>query len=424
MIRHLYIFAANIALVILIWGYTTSSHAAMNSFKTPNTFADESSPYTDIKIELGPRPFFLINNMDESPLKKALLSCSKKSMIKSSFSIAHRGAPLQFPEHSKESYEAAAKMGAGIIECDVTFTKDKELVCRHSQCDLHRTTNILDTKLAKKCTSPPDYNSSLPFKQVRCCTSDITLSEFKSLYAKMDSGDSDAKTLKEYLNATKTWRTDLYSTKAMLMTHKESIKLFKKMHVKMIPELKNPEINMPYDGFDQKKFAQKLINEYKEEGIDPKDVFPQSFNLEDIIYWSNNEPKYAIQAVLLEGLKKESDLEYATMRLSELKHKGVKIIAPPIWALVTIDKNNLIIPSQYAKKAKNLGLDIITWSLERSGPLNHGGGWFYKSISSAINKDGDVYTLLDILAKKIEIKGIFSDWPATVSYYANCMQYF
>ena len=34
-------------------------------------------------------------------------------------------------------------MGAGIIECDVTFTKDRELVCRHSQCDLHTTTNIL-----------------------------------------------------------------------------------------------------------------------------------------------------------------------------------------------------------------------------------------------------------------------------------------
>jgi len=37
----------------------------------------------------------------------------------------------------------AGGMGAGIIECDVTFTKDRELVCRHSQCDLHTTTNIL-----------------------------------------------------------------------------------------------------------------------------------------------------------------------------------------------------------------------------------------------------------------------------------------
>ena len=42
--------------------------------------------------------------------------------------------------------------GAGIIECDVTFTSDRELVCRHSQCDLHTTTNILATPLAEKCS--------------------------------------------------------------------------------------------------------------------------------------------------------------------------------------------------------------------------------------------------------------------------------
>ena len=46
-------------------------------------------------------------------------------------------------------------MGAGVVECDVTFTKDKALVCRHSQCDLHTTTNILYIPaLANKCTTP------------------------------------------------------------------------------------------------------------------------------------------------------------------------------------------------------------------------------------------------------------------------------
>ena len=44
---------------------------------------------------------------------------------------------MMFPEHTLESYEAA-KMGAGILECDVTFTKDRELVFRHSQYDLQQ----------------------------------------------------------------------------------------------------------------------------------------------------------------------------------------------------------------------------------------------------------------------------------------------
>ena len=108
-----------------------------------------------LNVQLGPRPFFLVDDMDEGPLKKKLQSCTEGPFERSDFSIGHRGAALQFPEHTKESYLAAARMGAGILECDVTFTKDRQLVCRHSQCDLHTTTNILAMpELAAKCTQP------------------------------------------------------------------------------------------------------------------------------------------------------------------------------------------------------------------------------------------------------------------------------
>ena len=42
---------------------------------------------------------------------------------------------MQYPEHTLESYKAAALQGAGIIECDVTFTKDKELICKYTWID-------------------------------------------------------------------------------------------------------------------------------------------------------------------------------------------------------------------------------------------------------------------------------------------------
>jgi glycerophosphoryl diester phosphodiesterase len=29
--------------------------------------------------------------------------------------------------------------------------------------------------------------------------------------------------------------------------------------------------------------------------------------------------------------------------------------------------------------------------------------------------------VIDVLAQQVGVKGIFSDWPATVTYYANCM---
>jgi glycerophosphoryl diester phosphodiesterase len=32
-----------------------------------------------------------------------------------------------------------------------------------------------------------------------------------------------------------------------------------------------------------------------------------------------------------------------------------------------------------------------------------------------------MYKALDVLAKDVGIRGIFSDWAAKVTYYANCM---
>lgn len=110
----------------------------------------------DLPAQLGPRPFYLVDKLNSGPLKDTLTHCASntREYTARDFSIAHRGAALQFPEHTKESYEAAARMGSGIIECDVTFTGDGELVCRHAQCDLHTTTNILATPLAEKCAIP------------------------------------------------------------------------------------------------------------------------------------------------------------------------------------------------------------------------------------------------------------------------------
>ena len=106
--------------------------------------------------------------------------------------------------------------------------------------------------------------------------------------------------------------------------------------------------------------------------------------------------------------------------MEELAAMGVNIIAPPMWMLIALDGNNEIVPSAYAMHAKAAGLDIITWTLERSGLLKNGGGWYYQTVTDVINNDGDAYVALDVLAQDVGILGIFSDWPATVTYYANC----
>lgn len=395
--------------------------------------------YYGKRAQLGPRPYFLIEDMDENTkqdkqLKEQLQQCSEGPFYKSDFSIGHRGAPLQFPEHTRESYIAAARMGAGIVECDVTFTKDTELVCRHSQCDLHTTTNILAIpELATKCSEPfkpAEYNSEgelVSSASAKCCTSDITLAEFKTLCGKMDNSDPGAITPEEYMGGTASYRTNLYANCGGLLTHKESIELFQELDVKMTPELKSPSVEMPFEGYyTQEDYAQQMIDDYKEAGIRPYKVFPQSFNLDDVRYWINNNPGYGRQAVYLDGRYSDPEFDHTksktwTPNMEELAEEGVNIIAPPMWMLLKVNDNGKIRPSKYARRAKSAGLDIITWTLERSGYLYNGGGWYYQTTGEVINNDGDMMYALDVLARKVGILGIFSDWPATVTYYANCM---
>lgn len=396
--------------------------------------AGEVAITPNMQIQLGPRPYFLLDTMRAGKLKAQLMRCAaqKGRFYKSDFSIGHRGAALMFPEHSRESYLAAARMGAGILECDVTFTQDKELVCRHSQCDLHTTTNILATPLAQKCSQPfqpAKFDAAGNLIQpatAKCCTSDITLEEFKTLKAKMDGFNPYARSVEEYLQGTPDWRTDLYGY-GTVMTHRESIELFKQLGVKMTPELKSPEVPMPFADMTQEAYAQKLIDAYKEAGIPPEHVFPQSFNLNDVLYWIEHEPEFGRQAVFLDGRYEDPSFRHddpATWRpsMEELAGLEVKILAPPLWMLLALEAGGAIVPSIYAERAKAAGLELITWTLERSDLRRGGAGeWYYQTFGEAVQTQGDMYYALDVLAREVGIRGIFSDWPATVTFYANCM---
>lgn len=377
-------------------------------------------------LSYGPRPFYLIDLMEDGPLKEQLTSCMGQTPSVSKFSIGHRGAPLLFPEHTVESNVAAARMGAGILECDVTFTADKELVCRHAQNDLHTTTNIVVSDLANTCVTPFTPASGDASASAECRTSEITLAQYRMLTPKMDAANRSATTAEDYLAGTANWRTDLYSIEpATLMTHAESIALFDSLGADFTPELKTPSVEMPFDGFSQQDYAQKLVDEYKAAGIDPSRVWLQSFNLEDVLYWIENEPEFGAQAVYLMD---EYDLEgYSPMDAStwpntmeELKGMGVNYIAPPTWMLLTTE-NGEIVASELANQANAAGLGIITWTLERSGPLTDGGGWYFQSVKDTVDSGADYFNVLHALNEQAGVLGVFSDWPATTTYYANCM---
>ncbi|KAH7308848.1 glycerophosphoryl diester phosphodiesterase [Rhexocercosporidium sp. MPI-PUGE-AT-0058] len=344
------------------------------------------------KVSYDLRPFYIINKMTESPLKEKLQS-----------------ATLQFPEETVENAIAGARMGAGILECDVAFTKDRGLVCRHSQCDLHTTSNILlHPELAAKCTMPfTPANATSPANAL-CCTSDIprTNTQLSMAYR-------------------------LYSTCDTVMTLDSYITLVESIpgHRNFTPELKTPpaQVPMPFNGYTQEQFARDMLNKFIARNISADRVWVQSFNPPDIYQWIAEYPEFGKQAVFLDedGDTPETLINASSLkRLSAIKAKGVNIISPPFgYLLTTTADNKTIIPSTYAISAKQAGLDIIPWTIERSGPLADvvkDEEYYYSFFSRGVHYDGQIYEVLDVLAKQIGIKAIFSDWSSTVSYYANC----
>eukprot|EP00965_Chrysotila_dentata_P130062 4299325-Pleurochrysis_carterae.AAC.1 len=77
------------------WPATTTFYA--------NCMLRASPPNQMTGAQLGPRPEFLVRDMEPSPLQAELMECLESStgFEPHPFSIAHRGACLQFPEHTE-----------------------------------------------------------------------------------------------------------------------------------------------------------------------------------------------------------------------------------------------------------------------------------------------------------------------------------
>lgn len=417
------ILALLLATAALSLSATLATAGGRDDGRDDNARGRESRP----NVQVGVRPFYLVDGMEDGALKSRLQQCEAGPFRPSRFSISHRGAPLEFPEHTRESYEAAHRMGAGIIECDVTFTRDGELVCRHSECDLHTTTNIVATPLNNSCSVPWTKGGPAP----KCCTSDITLSEFKGLRGKMDASNPQATTPEGYLGGTAAWRTDLYTGRPVgnLVTLKDHIELMKRWGTGQTPELKGGDparIQAIFGG--QAQYAQKMIDTYKAAGVAPKLVWAQSFNLDDVLNWIRNEPEFGRQAVYLDSVEPNANPpvpRQTPAQLAALKAAGVRIIAPPMQALLAVTADGQVVPSTYAQDISAAGLKIISWSFERvdltKGAAGKGSYYGFDPTGAAIRRDSDMYKALDVLARQVKVIGLFSDWPGTVTYYANCM---
>ena len=119
----------------------------------------------------------------------------------------------------------------------------------------------------------------------------------------------------------------------------------------MTPELKSPSVAMPFNGFTQEAYAKKMIDEYRAAGVSPRDVFPQSFDQRDVLYWIRNAPAFGRQAVYLDDAEVPAHLP-GDAELAAYKRMGINIVGPPTFALLDVDVNNRLIPSDDACNAR------------------------------------------------------------------------
>ncbi len=134
-----------------------------------------------------------------------------------------------------------------------------------------------------------------------------------------------------------------------------------------------------------------MIDEYKAAGVPPRDVFPQSFDKNDVLYWIQKEPTFGRQAVYLDDANTVADLP----SLAELQ--GLSPAGHPDLGAAELRaaRRELAERDRYVtgqpRTPRAAGLDIITWSLERSGILaNVNGDFYYQTFESAITREGDL----------------------------------
>lgn len=120
-------------------------------------------------------------------------------------------------------------------------------MCRHAQCDLHTTPNILNIALATKCTTPFQLYNNGNVATAEHCTSNLTLNQFISLCGKMDGVNPNAINVLQYMDGTPYYRVDLYfSGCSKLMTLNSYIDIVNCWDLNFTAELKMPKVkNVP-----------------------------------------------------------------------------------------------------------------------------------------------------------------------------------
>ena len=231
------------------------------------------------------------------------------------------------------------------------------------------------------------------------------------------------KTAEDYASRMPGVRIDLYSHDCpCVQSHADFVRRVYANGGGFVPEAKMLDWEFSSEEGGRWSFMDRILADY--DGIHPSRVHFQGFDWEDV-YCVANGTAFGANAFALDGdygrMASYSEGQLR-MHLQPLVDNGVGMVAPTMFALLDVDGHTgNIVPSAYATVARDMGLDIVAWMFERSEvPLSRGGGFYYSKLVGAVRTESDMIKVLDVLYEDVGIKGIFTNWPSVVTFYANC----
>ena len=149
-----------------------------------------------------------------------------------------------------------------------------------------------------------------------------------------------------------------------------------------------------------------MIQDFIDARVSPRNVYPQSFDINDVLYWVDQFPPPTASRRSIStatGTATTGVYPPSVTDFKALRKQGVNIVAPSIPYLLTLDSNDDIVASDYARNANRARMKIITWSHERSGRIVEevlaGSAGYYSTVVAGLENDGDMMTVVDVLAR-------------------------
>lgn len=318
----------------------------------------------------------------------AVLFFFQLSTVEAKIVIAHRGASGYLPEHTLESATLAFSMAPDFIEQDLVLTKDNILIVLHD-IHLETVTNVEQVFPSRKRADGRYYALDFSLKELRKLR----------VHERANNNGNQVFTHRYQGNANFT-----------IATFEEHIELIQNLNrefgknVGFYPEIKAPAWHKK-EGYDISKQVVKTLHKYD---LNRKDanIYIQCFDFEEIKRLKSDlNLKTKLVQLIAENSWGESETNYDYLRtqegLAEL-NQYVDGLGPWIPQLI-LNKENELAVTEFAKMAKSMGFSIH--------PYTHRMDQLLPNTSSD--------ELLDMLFLKVEVDGVFSDFPNKVRDYLN-----